>query len=57
MNEIVTKPEGKPRVRFCWVCSKQLYGNHHREVIYKGDNRPKIVHVACVKKVNDESAF
>lgn len=50
---MVTK-KAKPRVRFCWVCSRKLYGNHYREVIFKGDGRAKIVHAQCKDKVNAE---
>ena len=48
------KDKPKPRIRFCWVCSKRLYGRFYREVIYKKDGRPRIVHVECAGKVNDE---
>jgi len=44
----------KPRVRFCWVCGKQLYGNHFKEVLFKKDGRLKIVHKQrwCSGEVN-----
>jgi hypothetical protein len=35
----------KPRVRFCWVCSRQLYGRQFAEVEIDGLKR--IVHKAC----------
>lgn len=44
----------KPRVRFCWVCSKKLYGSiHFVEVVYKKDGLAKIVHKVCANKVNE----
>jgi len=37
----------KPRVRFCWYCGRQLYGNHHAEVEIDGYHR--ILHKSCGK--------
>ena len=35
----------KPRVRFCWVCSRQLRGRTFAEVVM--DGLPRIVHKSC----------
>ena len=42
----------KPRVRFCWLCSKKLYGNHHREMLV--DEHMRILHKRCAKQIEDE---
>ncbi len=42
----------KPRLRFCWVCSKKLRANFYREVVCLADGQKKIVHAACADKVN-----
>jgi hypothetical protein len=35
-------------IRFCWVCSKKLYGNHHATV--KGpDGNERVMHKYCAK--------
>lgn len=38
----------KPRLRFCWVCSRKLQGNFHRVAIV--DGREVIVHASCAEK-------
>jgi len=43
----------KPRLRFCWHCGKQLYGNHHVELII--DEYPRILHKSCGKLFMVES--
>ncbi len=35
----------KPRYRFCWWCSRQLYGRSHSVVIV--DGREVTVHKSC----------
>ncbi len=35
----------KPKLRFCWMCGKQLYGNHHQ--ILTIDDHKRILHVSC----------
>lgn len=49
----------KPRLPFCWVCSRKLQGNFHRVAIVDGPE--KIVHASCaseegleLKTMNDE---
>jgi hypothetical protein len=42
----------KPRVRFCWHCSKKLWGNHYDVVEYMGIER--IVHKQCKHKAEKE---
>ena len=40
----------KPRVRFCWICGKKLYGNHHLEKSIPkltGDDITRILHKQC----------
>lgn len=36
----------KPRIRWCWVCSRKLQGNFHRVAI-GADGHEHIVHSAC----------
>lgn len=50
----MTKPENKakPRIRFCWVCSKKLRGNSFSEVTFNKDGLKKIVHKDCETEVN-----
>jgi len=38
----------RPRLRFCWVCSRQLHGNAHRVAIV--DGRDVVVHAACAER-------
>ena len=38
----------KPRVRFCWSCSRKLHANFHRVVLVEGVER--VVHAACARK-------
>lgn len=38
----------KPRLRFCWVCSRQLHGNFHRVAIV--DGHEVIVHATCAER-------
>ena len=48
------KDHPKPRVRFCWVCGKKLWGNHHVEVII--DEHLRILHETCyedIKRTNE----
>lgn len=40
--------ELKPRIRFCWECSRQLWGNHFIELEVEGHKR--IMHKSCGKK-------
>ena len=42
----MSKPLKPPEYRFCWWCSKQLYGPFGREVLYEG--RPIRIHAACL---------
>ena len=37
----------KPRVKFCWYCGRQLWGNHHVEAEIDGHMR--IAHQQCHK--------
>jgi hypothetical protein len=44
----MSKPKvPRPRYRFCWWCSRQLWGNVYRMVIVDGIDR--IVHAACAR--------
>jgi len=41
----------KPKHRFCWICSRQLYGRQFAEIV--GDDGHKhAVHKACAKTAN-----
>jgi len=42
----------KPRVRFCWLCSKKLYGNHFKEIPVDGHVRT--LHKACATDVIED---
>jgi len=50
MSSLGFKPD-KPRVRFCWICSKKLRANFHR-VILNNDGRECIVHRECMERSN-----
>jgi hypothetical protein len=39
----------RPRLRFCWVCSRQLMGNFHRVAIVD-DGNEVIVHADCARR-------
>jgi hypothetical protein len=38
----------RPKLRWCWVCSKQLHGNFHRVAIGQ-DGHEHIVHAYCAE--------
>lgn len=38
----------KPRVRFCWICSRKLWGNSHISVTGP-DGNERIMHKFCHK--------
>ena len=38
----------KPRLRFCWVCSRKLRANFHRVAIVNGHE--VIVHADCAER-------
>lgn len=38
----------KPRLRFCWVCSRKLHANFHRVAVV--DGHEVVVHADCAKK-------
>jgi hypothetical protein len=47
----------RPRIRFCFLCAKKLYGNRHiEEPIPKitGDEIPRIMHLKCYEGVIKE---
>ena len=44
----------KPRVRFCWFCGKQLWGNHHEEIKMPGFEYSVILHKECAVKFKKE---
>lgn len=48
MSSLGFKPD-KPRVRFCWHCSKKLRGNFHR-VALNQDGREVILHAECLAR-------
>lgn len=39
----------KPRLMFCWECSRKLYGTMHAVVIV--DDVERIVHKSCAEKM------
>ena len=41
------KIHDKPRVKFCWHCSRKLWGRHHKILIIEGHKR--ILHESCAK--------
>lgn len=42
-------------VRFCWLCSNKLYGNHKEELSVDGHVRT--LHKACAKEIKREYDF
>ncbi len=42
----------KPRVRFCWECSRQLWGNSHTIMYIDGEYR--VLHKLCAQLLADE---
>lgn len=56
MNKIkIIKPteNQKPRIRFCWVCSRILRGNQH-SLLDLGDTTPRVCHISCAKDYVEE---
>jgi hypothetical protein len=48
----VTRPgpaSTRPKYRFCWSCSRQLYGNRHRLRMVHGNI--VVLHVECAKEM------
>lgn len=41
--------------KFCWACSKKLWGNHKEELVIDGYNRT--LHKMCAKEVKKEYDF
>ena len=39
----------KPRTRFCWLCSRQLYGRQH-VVILGPDGNTHPAHISCASE-------
>jgi len=39
----------KPKVRFCWACSRQLHGNFHR-VVRTPDGHEVVAHATCAAR-------
>ena len=39
----------KPRLPFCWWCSRKFHGNFHRVIILDGQRRE--VHADCARKL------
>lgn len=55
MNYRRPAPGEKPRYRFCWLCSKMLYGD--KFVFYKDDDASEhITHLECAKRMDGEHA-
>lgn len=42
--------KNKPRYRFCWACSRKLYGNSHALRFIDGYER--ILHGACAEEID-----
>ena len=38
--------------KFCWICSKKLWGNRSEELII--DGYPRTLHKICAKEVKSE---
>jgi hypothetical protein len=50
MAETLRTKNTKPRVRFCFLCGKKLYGNRHLELSIEkitGDEIPRVMHKQC----------
>ena len=53
MTVTMPKPGEKPKVRFCWICNRQLRGNHF---VYftPPDQIPRVAHKTCAKEAKVE---
>lgn len=40
----------RPRLPFCWVCSRHLRGNFHRVAVVDGNE--VVVHASCAEREN-----
>lgn len=48
----MSKPKKpKPRVRFCWACSRKLYGVSH--VLRVIDGCERILHATCAYEIDN----
>ncbi|HTR50279.1 MAG TPA: hypothetical protein VMJ10_06195 [Kofleriaceae bacterium] len=50
----------KPRYRFCWSCSRQLRGRHHkilRATTALANPEPVIVHHECANEMLDDGGW
>ena len=44
----------RPRVNFCWLCGRKLWGNKHIETFVDGHIR--ILHKACHERIEREES-
>ena len=42
----------KPKYRFCWECSRKLWGNRHAVRVIDGHER--ILHKCCAKDLDEQ---
>lgn len=47
-----TPPRG---VKFCWECSRKLWGNHHIVLEVFGEDR--VLHKQCADKLREEGGY
>jgi len=47
----------KPRVRFCWLCGRKLWGNHHVEFKGVQDGLIRTLHKFCGKLLDNDPAY
>lgn len=52
-GSLMAKP--KMKVRFCWLCGKQLYGNHKELLMV--DSHERTFHKACANTVKKGQDF
>ena len=53
MTATIADVTGKPRLPFCWMCSRKLRANFHRVVVVDGVER--IVHAACLREMERDA--
>ena len=41
----------KGKIRICWWCGRQLYGNHHKIIHYEGYDR--VCHKICAENLEE----
>ena len=45
----------KSKIKFCWLCSKKLYGNHSEVLVI--DTHSRTLHKTCAKTIGEEREY